>query len=95
MAVSGSSSTEEGWTDTNAYRKTLGILSFLRRSRTWRDFFAVSFVVDIESFCLHTPMKLILIPNCSILYLHSNDKFILENIYSYEYNYYKNPQIKS
>ena len=37
----------------------------------------------MRSFCLLTSMELILIPNCSLLYLHSNDmnsfeKFILE-----------------
>ena len=39
------------------------------------NFFAVSFVVGIEmcSFYLLTSMELILIPNCSLLYLHSND----------------------
>ena len=40
------------------------------------DFFAVSFAVDIESdierrsFCLL--MAMIPIPNCSLLYMHSN-----------------------
>ena len=44
------------------------------------DVFDVSFVVDLErrilvmhSFCWLTSMELILIPNCSLLYLHSND----------------------
>ena len=61
----GSSSAEEGWTDTNAYweapllRKARQTPMFTwkhselfrswERSHSWMDFFAVSFVVDIES----------------------------------------------
>ena len=39
------------------------------------DFVAASFVVDIErcNFCLFTSMERILGPNCTLLYLHSNN----------------------
>ena len=42
------------------------------------NFFAASFVVDMRrvmmcSFCLLSSMKLIVMPNCSLLCLHSND----------------------
>ena len=30
----------------------------------------------MRSFCLLTSIKLILIPNCSLLYLHSNDTYV-------------------
>ena len=48
--------------------------------------------------CLLISMELILTPNCSLLYLHSNnmDSFKLcsgKISYSYKYNSYKNPQI--
>ena len=74
------------------------------------DFF-LQYVVDTAqcrvetcSFCLHTSMELNLIPNSSLLYLHSNDneqlkKCILEGkkSYNYEYHCYKNnnPQINT
>ena len=48
-AVSGSSSAEEGWTDNNAYWETLGILSLLRKSPPWMNFFAASLVVDRDN----------------------------------------------
>ena len=51
-------------------------------------FFSVSIFVEsdiaaMHSFCWLASMELILIPNCSLLYLHSNDieqfeKFILK-----------------
>ena len=45
------------------------------------DLLAVRFVVDeMHSFCLLTSMKLILIPNCSSLYLHSNDVNSLKSL---------------
>ena len=40
------------------------------------DFVAVSFCCrqsEVVMCCLLTSMELILIPNCSLLYLHSND----------------------
>ena len=48
------------------------------RSHSWMDFFAVSFALDINDIVMHslyllTSLELILIPNCSLLYLHSND----------------------
>ena len=56
------------------------------------DFFAVSFVADREpqicSFCLLASMELILVANCSSLYLHSNDMNSLKSIFlkmSYSY----------
>ena len=50
------------------------------------DFLAVSFVVNMSdvmmhSFCLLASMKRILIPNCSILYLHSNDMNSLKRLF--------------
>ena len=36
-------------------------------------FFAKSFVVEMRSFFLLASMEQILIPNCSLLYLHSNN----------------------
>ena len=67
------------------------------------DFFAVSFVVDIHdvemhSFCLRTSIELNLTPNCSFLYLHSNDINSLKSLLlgkksdSYKYNCNKTPQ---
>ena len=71
------------------------------RSRSWVFFFAVSFVADKEclshaySFCFLASMELILIPNCSLLYLHSNNTNSLKSVFmkksfSYKYNCYKN-----
>ena len=34
----------------------------------------------MRNFCLHTSKELILIPNCSLLYLHSNDTNSLESL---------------
>ena len=61
------------------------------------------FVVDVEmcSFRPLTLMELILIPDNSLLYLHSNDMnsvkslFLKRKSYSYKYNCYKNPHLKS
>ena len=52
-------------------------------------FFAVSFVVDIESrrdekllfAYINASMELILIPNCSLIQLHSNDKKSLKSLF--------------
>ena len=49
------------------------------------------------SFCLLTSMELILIPNCSLFYLHSNDmnslkSLFLKKSFSYEYSCYKKQQ---
>ena len=68
------------------------------RSRSWGwislllSFVVYMRAVEMCSFCYLTSMELILITNCSLLYLHSNDmkfeKFILEKNYSYRYNCY-------
>ena len=52
------------------------------------DFFAVSFVVDIEmhSFCLLTSVELILVPNCSLLHVHSNNMNSLINVFMKKIN---------
>ena len=48
-------------------------------------FFAVSIFVEsdivMRSFCLLASMELILIPNCSLLYLHSNDMNSLKSLF--------------
>ena len=61
----------------------------------------------MRSFCLLASMELILIPNCSLLYLHSNDMNSLKSSllgggggggggsYSYNCYSYNKPQIKS
>ena len=59
----------------------------------------------MRSFCLLASMQLILIPNCSLLYLHSNGVNSLKNVFlkkkyiyiyiSYKYNCYIKPQIMS
>ena len=53
----------------------------------------------MHSFDFLTSMELILVPNCSLLYLdyiemEQLEKFILKN-YSYKYNCYDEPQIWS
>ena len=48
-AASGSSSAEQGYTENNAHlENTLNPLALEKKSRSWMDFFAVSFVADIE-----------------------------------------------
>ena len=99
---SGSSSDEECWTATNASWKTLRILLLLRK-KSHQDGFLCSNpccrhrAVKICRFYLLTSMELIPIPNCSILYFHSNNINSLESLffkknekgYSYKYNCYK------
>ena len=50
------------------------------------DFYAVCFVVDMAdvevcSFCLLASIEQILVPNCSLLYLHSNDMNSLKKLF--------------
>ena len=57
---------------------------------TWHD-------VEMCSFCLLDTMELILLPNCSMLYLDSSDtgsftSVLLKKSYCYKYNCYKNPE---
>ena len=47
--ISGYSSTENSWTDSNVYWETLWILSHLRKGHSWMDSFAGSRIVDIDS----------------------------------------------
>ena len=78
-AVSGSSSAEEGCTDTNFILKILWSPSLLRKESLLDGFLCCKFCcrhwhdVEMSSFCLLTSMGLILISNCSLLHLHSND----------------------
>ena len=56
---------------------------------TWHD-------VVMCSVCLLTSMELILIPNCSLLYLHSNNMNSLKSIFMKKKSYsnsFSNPQI--
>ena len=100
-AVSGRSSADEGWTDTNAYWKILWILWLLGKESSWIDFFAVSFVVDIESrrdarllFAYHNGTHFYQTEGCCLLYLNSNyvnslKSFFVKKSYIYKYNRYK------
>ena len=77
-AVSVSSYAGKGCTKTNAFGKTLGIPLLMRKeSHRWISFytFFCCCTHGTMSRCivLHTSIELILIPNCSLLYLHSND----------------------
>ena len=86
-AVSVSSSfAGKGCTDTNALWKTLWIPLLLRKELLLDGFPSVSFVVDMHnvemcSFCLLASMEQILIPNCSLLYLHSSDMISFKSVF--------------
>ena len=65
------------------------------------DFFAVSFVIDIEryvemrSFCLLTTKKLIVIQTCSIVFVNSLKKILLKKVIAINIMVIKPTQIKS
>ena len=63
----------------HAYMQSLGILSLLKKEVLLDGFLCWKFCcrhksnVVMHSSCLLTSMELILIPSCSLLYLHFND----------------------
>ena len=65
------------------------------------DFFAISFVIDIEryvemrSFCLLTTKKLIVIQTCSIVFVNSLKKILLKKVIAINIMVIKPTQIKS
>ena len=99
-AVSGSSFAKECWTDTNACWETLC------ESFTLEKGVAPGWISSLKFCCRYRKpkrcvafmlitMELILIPNCGLLDLHSNDTNGLKNYSqnkskSYKYNCYKN-----